>query len=134
MTEFNRRASDLKMHDIESMIAEENDPKQRSFLIILNSINNSLVANTSATSELSKNFSDHLKEFEAKVAADAKIMNEGRGMWKVAAWLIGVAQAVVLAGGMKLVSELGGIHEAADKIHAEQIADAIRIERLEKAK
>lgn len=131
---FNRRASDIKRHDIESMIAEENDPKQRSFLIILNSINNSLVANTQVTANLSKQFEDHLKTFEDKVAEDAELLNQGKGAWKVAAFVLGGMQAIVVSAAVYAANDIKAIHTA---IHEGQLTDArieARIERLESKK
>lgn len=136
MTEqaYNRRASDTKRHDIEAMIAEENDPKQRSFLIILNSINNSLVANTAVTANLSKQFEEHLQKFEDKVEEDEKLLNQGRGAWKVAAWVLGTMQAAVLAAAIYAANDIKAIHDA---LHEGQLADAriaARVERLEAKK
>lgn len=132
--EFNRRSSDVKRHDIESMIAEENDPKQRSFLIILNSINNSLVANTQATAGLSQKFEEHLTKFEQKVEEDAELLNQGKGAWKVAAWVLGGMQALVLAAAVYAANDIKAIHVA---IHEGQLTDArieARIDKLETKK
>ena len=45
-----------KLHpfDIEEMIAREDDPKARAYLIILSSLHHALVANTSATLEIKR--------------------------------------------------------------------------------
>ena len=79
MTHYKRRQSDSKVGDIEALIAEENDPKQRAFLIILNSINSSMVANTEATRDVADKLDSHLSAFETKAESDAKLLNQGRG-------------------------------------------------------
>lgn len=132
--EFNRRATDRKLLDIEAMIAAEDDPKQRSFLICLNSINASLMANTSATAQLASQFQEHIEAFEEKVVADEKIMNQGRGAWRVLAWVFGIAQAIVTSAIVYAASDLRDVHAA---IQAGQIVDAkmdARISTLEKSK
>jgi hypothetical protein len=124
----------MKRHDIEAMIAEENDPKQRSFLIILNSINNSLVANTQVTASLNNKFEEHLERFEQKVEEDAELLNQGKGAWKVAAWVLGAAQSVVIAAIVYAANDIKAIHTA---LHEGQLTDArieARIERLESKK
>ena len=131
---FARRATDSKRHDIEAMIAEENDPKQRAFLIILNSINHALMANTSATAGLSQKFDDHLTTFEQKVAADAEILNQGKGMWKVIAWGLGAAQAVVIALAVYAANDLKALHLAIQTGHDMDVRLESRIERIENAK
>lgn len=132
MTEqFNRRFTDSKRHDIEAMIAEENDPKQRAFLIILNSINHALMANTAATSGLSQKFDEHLTTFEKKVAEDAEILNQGKGMWKVIAWGLGAAQALVISLAIYAANDLKALHGELQKGHDIDVRLESRIERIE---
>lgn len=106
-----RRATDRKKHDIEAMIAAENDPKQRAFLIVLNSINQSLEANTVVTSHLSSKFDSHLTAFEEKVKADAELLNQGKGAWKVIAWVLGGAQALLIGLAGFAATDLSAIHK-----------------------
>jgi len=130
-TPFARRATDSKQHEIEEMIAEENDPKQRAFLIILNSINRALVANTSATAGLSQKFDDHLTKFEEKVEADAEILNQGKGMWRVIAYGLGAAQAVVIALAVYAANDLKALHDELQKGHDMDLRLESRIEHIE---
>lgn len=95
MTE-NRRATDRSAQEIENMILQEDDLKQRAFLIVLNSINNSLIANTETIREVSDKLEAHLEHFDTHTKAEEALMNKGRGMWKIAAWVIGVAQGAGL--------------------------------------
>lgn len=108
--ELNRRATDKRFHNIEKMIAEENDPRQRSFLIVLNSINNSLVANTKTISDVSDKLDAHLTAFEEKSAEDTALLNKWRGAWKVIAWALGLAQMGVLAAYVSITTDLKTIH------------------------
>lgn len=93
MTDPKRRSSDRRPSaDIEKMIMQEDDPKQRAFLIVLNSINNSLVANTETIREVSDKLETHLENFENHSRTEEAMVNKGRGAWRVTAWVIGVAQ------------------------------------------
>lgn len=96
MTEQKRRTSDYPSQEIDRLILQEDDPKQRAFLIVLNSINNSLIANTDTIREVSDKLEKHLEQFEQHTTKDSELINKGRGMWKVAAWVIGVAQVAGL--------------------------------------
>lgn len=97
-TQMGRRWSDGPgTLDISQMIANEDDPKQRAFLIVLHSINQALEANTSTVREISDKLEIHLEAFNEHTAEGEKMMNQGRGAWKIAAWVIGFAQ--VLATG-----------------------------------
>jgi len=131
---FARRSTDSKRHDIEAMIAAENDPKQRAFLIILNSINHALMANTSATAGLSQKFDEHLTKFEEKVEADAVILNQGKGMWRVIAWVLGAAQAIIMALAVYAANDLTAIHAALDRQHEDDVRMELRIKNLEEKK
>jgi hypothetical protein len=93
-----RRASDIRKLNIEDMIADENDPKQRAFLIVLNSINTSLVANTNTIREISSKLETHLTKFEERTKAEDALVNKGKGAWTILAWVLGVAQVIV--GGL----------------------------------
>jgi hypothetical protein len=124
MNHYKRRATENKVGDIEALIAEENDPKQRAFLIILNSINASMIANTGATLDVAEKLDNHLSAFEAKVEADAQLLNQGRGAWRVLAWVLGSAQLVILAVAGYAFSDL-------QKIHQELTSGAVTDARIE---
>jgi hypothetical protein len=128
-----RRSTDRhKGADIDALIAAEDDPKQRGFLIILNSINSSMVANTEATRDLAIQFDNHLSAFEKKAATDAELLNQGRGAWKILAWVFGGVQAGVLAAAVLLANDLKSIHQ---ELIGSSIANArieSRITALEK--
>lgn len=96
--------------DIEKMIMQENDPKQRAFLIVLNSINNSLIANTNTIREVSDKLESHLAHFEEHTKTEEALVNRGRGMWKIAAWVIGVAQIIGLGIWQQAKTDLSEIN------------------------
>jgi hypothetical protein len=124
MTSHSRRSTDNRVGDIEALISGENDPKQRAFLIILNSINASMVANTEATREVADKLDNHLSAFETKAEADAQILNQGRGAWRVLAWVLGTVQVSILAISGYVFSDL-------QKIHAELTQSNISDARLD---
>jgi hypothetical protein len=98
MSNLQRRASDSKKSaDIESMIALEDDSKTRALLIILNSINNSMVANTSMTREVAEKLDQHLSNYEDHVTTESALVNKGLGAWKVVGWLMGITQIIIIA-------------------------------------
>lgn len=102
---------------IEDMIAQENDPKQRSFLIVLNSINSALVANTATVKEIKESLDEHLEEYAVQTRNDAQLKDQGRGAWKILAWVLGCVQAALLTGGAALVADLREIHQAVTLLH-----------------
>lgn len=101
---------DVYAFDIEHLIASEEDPKQRVYLIVLNNLNNSLVANTETIRSVSAKLDTHLTNFESYTKDKDAMLNKGKGAWKVAAWVLGVAQ--IIAGGvwMNFKSELTDLH------------------------
>ena len=130
----NRRESDSRALNIEAMIAEENDPKQRAFLIVMNNINVSLVTNTSTIREISEKLDTHLTNFEAHTATEEALMNKGRGMWKILAWVLGAAQAIVIGLSLQVKADLFSLH---NEVETGKITDArieLRILSLEKTK
>lgn len=114
MTEHNRRSSDQHRLpiDIETMILQEDDPKQRAFLIVLNSINNSLVANTQTIRDVSERLDSHLTNFEQHAKEEEALLNKGRGMWKIAGGVIALAQLVGLGIWQNARIEIGDIHKS----------------------
>ncbi len=140
-TENNRRASDKLQTDIDLSIAAENDPRQRALLIILQSINRSLIANTRATQETAaelqkhgENFKSHLSNFEKHAVNEEAIMNKGKGAWWVLTIALTIAQSFVIYAWRDSKFELDAMKaeaRAASILHEKMSA---RIEFLEKAK
>lgn len=134
MTAYSRRSTDSRVGDIEALIAEENDPKQRAFLIILNSINASMMANTSATSQVAEKLDSHMSLFEKKAEADAKLLNQGRGAWRVLAWVLGTAQTVILGIAAYVFSDIQQVHTELNQIALTAAKTDARLGLLERNK
>lgn len=126
-------------HDIDVLISAENDPARRAVLIVLQSINRSLEANTIATKQtqgsvatLSTDFATHLKNFEVHAINEEAIMNKGKGAWRVMAYVLSVVQAVAIWGWIYSRNEIAGMKveaHAAELVHQKLQS---RIEQLEK--
>lgn len=134
MTAHSRRSTDSRVGDIEALIAEENDPKQRAFLIILNSINASMMANTSATSQVAEKLDSHMSLFEKKAEADAKLLNQGRGAWRVLAWVLGTAQTVILGIAAYVFADIQQVHTELNQITLTAAKTDARLGLLERIK
>ena len=130
MTGFSRRASD-RITDIDGMIADENDPRQRAFLIILNSINNSLQANTKMTKEVAGKLNDHLTVFALKSEEDAAMLNKGRGAWKVITVVYGLLQVIALASWGAVSMDLKDLHNKMLTVTIKEEQHELRLKSLE---
>jgi hypothetical protein len=129
--ETSRRKTD-SVTDISLMIANENDPKQRAFLIVLNSINMALEANTATVREISQKLEHLLDDFDTHVTEDERLVNQGRGAWKVVAWVIGIAQVMATGAWVTQRNEISDLTKA---VQAELILDTqmkVRVDVLEK--
>lgn len=124
-----RSTDDANSANIESMIAEENDPKSRALLIVLNSINNSMMANTAITREIGGKLDAHLTNYESHVAEQTAMANKGRGAWTVALWGLGLVQTAGIALGMQIKAEFNALREADIKINTELVQVHLREER-----
>ena len=109
--ETSRRKTD-SVTDISLMIANENDPKQRAFLIVLNSINLALEANTATVREISQKLEHLLDDFTNHVTEDERLVNQGRGAWKVVAWVIGIAQVMATGAWFTQRNEISDLNKA----------------------
>lgn len=129
--EASRRKTD-SVTDISLMIANENDPKQRAFLIVLNSINLALEANTATVREISQKLEHLLGDFNTHVTEDERLVNQGRGAWKVVTWVIGIAQVMATGAFFTQRNEIADLTKASQ---AELISDVqvkARVDVLEK--
>ena len=129
----NRRATDKLPLDIDQLIMQEDDPKQRSFLIVLNSINNSLIANTETIKDVSEKLDAHLTSYENHVEQEDALLNRGRGAWKVMAWVISGVQVIGLGIWAMAREEIKEIHvmlQAEQKQLAQLESRVLFVERL----
>lgn len=107
--------------DIEAMIMAEDEPKQRTFLIVMNNINMSLLSNTKAVTDLRSEFSDHKEIFQKHATQEERIFNQGKGMWRVISVVIAVVQVIFGYGWMEMTTHLKSIDNS---IMSGQMADA----------
>ena len=119
--EYNRRSSDNRILNIEEMIAAEDDAKSRAMLIVLNSINLSLVANAHTVREISHKLEAHLESFQVHAESEEALLNKGKGMWKVTAWILGASQALVVSLSISVFNHFAAIDRAITEL---QIVDA----------
>ena len=110
---------EIENSKIEKLIAQENDPEKRVFLLVLQQIKNSLVANTSLTQDVSEKLDSHIKTFTTHVADTAKMVNTGKGMWKIVAILGGVLQVIFIWIFSTVLDEFKVIHENAAHVTLE---------------
>jgi hypothetical protein len=101
VAEFNKkRATDniagnqLKILDL---IEQENDPKDRAFLIVLQQINASLIANTTTINDIAEKLDTHLTAYESHARREQELIDTGKGMWRVGAWILGIVQTIAIA-------------------------------------
>lgn len=129
----NRRATDKLPLDIDQLIMQEDDPKQRTFLIVLNSINNSLIANTETIKDVSEKLDAHLTSYENHVEQEDALLNRGRGAWKVMAWVISGVQVIGLGIWAMAREEIKEIHvmlQAEQKQLAQLESRVLFVERV----
>jgi len=129
----NHRATDKLPLDIDQLIMQEDDPKQRSFLIVLNSINNSLIANTETIKDVSEKLDAHLTNYENHVEQEDALLNKGRGAWKVMAWVISGVQVIGLGIWAMAREEIKEIHvmmQAEQKQLAQLESRVLFVERV----
>lgn len=114
--------------DLKQLIAQENDPKMRVLLMLVNNSNDNLAANTvaveaniSAINELANRLDGHLLTFEQRALRDDEIRNQGKGAWRILAWVLGLAQAVgayVWVGTKAEIKELHLANVSSQKVEA----------------
>lgn len=129
----NRRATDKLPLDIDQLIMQEDDPKQRAFLIVLNSINNSLIANTETIKDVSEKLDAHLTSYENHVEQEDALLNRGRGAWRVMAWVISGVQVIALGIWAMAREEIKEIHvmlQAEQKQLAQLESRVLFVERV----
>lgn len=118
--------------DIEQMILQEADQKQRAFLIVLHAINTNLIANTKTIREVSVKLEEHLEQFEAHTAQENALVNKGRGVWKVLAWVIGGAQVIGLGIWNEARTEIKDINTSVKNTQSQLMQIEARVLFVEK--
>lgn len=114
-----RRESDRVLMEIEDMIIKEDDPHQRAFLVVLNSINISLVANTRTVTDIGCKLEAHLINFESHTKNEEALMNKGRGAWNILAWVLSIAQIAVIGAYANMTNEISSL---ASQVHSHMVS------------
>jgi hypothetical protein len=117
--------------DIVDLIAAENDPSQRAVLIVLNSINTSLQASAGLIKDVSVKLEGHLVRYDDRTLADDALLNKGKGVWHVVAWVLGVAQAIAVVMFVQVRADLAEIHKLSVASQITDTAQQARITALE---
>lgn len=104
---------------IEDLLRDEQDARQRAYLLMLNSINQTLIANTEMHRNMAqkldghlRQFEVHLKNFEGHAQADEALLNKGRGLWIAIAWILGTAQVVVLSVWLGMTNDIQALRNS----------------------
>ncbi len=88
-----RRSVDPIQTQIEDLILEAKEPKDKALLLILNKMASSLDANTDLTRSLSKELKSHTDRFELHEKKELSLLNRGRGIVLASIFFLGVVQA-----------------------------------------
>lgn len=131
ISDFNEMEDNRHQAEIEQLIAEEEDPKKRLHLIVLNRINLSLVANTNTVKSVSEKLESHLENFEKKTREQDELVNKSKGAWKVMIYVLGFLQIVGIGMWTTVSDDLKFLHKSLAEIATEQAHRAERIRFLE---
>jgi hypothetical protein len=124
---YMRRHDDGGKIEIDDLIKQENDPKTRAILLVLQNINISLMANTQAVNDTDTQLKAHMSAVAQRTEENNALLNKGRGMWNV----ISVCLAIVQAG---LVYFMGMYLADIKSLHIDDLALDKRVLILEHAK
>jgi len=124
---FMRRHDDGGRIEIDDLIKQENDPKTRAILLVLQNINISLMANTQAVNDTDTQLKAHMSAVAKRTEENNALLNKGRGMWNV----ISVCLAIVQAG---LVYFMGMYLTDIKSLHIDDLELDKRLIVLEHAK
>lgn len=124
---FMRRHDDGDKIEIDDLIKQENDPKARAILLVLQNINISLMANTQAVNDTDTQLKRHMVEVAKRTEENNALLNKGRGMWNV----ISICLAIVQAG---LVYFMGMYIADIKSLHVDDLALDKRVLILEQRK
>ena len=128
----NRRTTDNQSLDINQLIADESDPKQRAFLIVLHNINLSLEANTNTVRDIGDRLEEHITKFTDHTNNEQVLMAQGKGAWRVMAWVLGIAQIMVISLWSTVKSDLSSLNARDQQYEVGHVQLMNRVDILEK--
>ena len=106
------RASDMHEFDeIGELIKQENDPKTRAILMVLQSINISLKENTKAVSDTDVELKALASDYRTRTAESEAMVNRGKGMWYILSAVLVVVQVVLVKLMFQSINEVKELHQ-----------------------
>ena len=110
MVEYNRRYDDGGKTEIDDLIKNENDPKTRAILLVLQNINVSLMANTEAVNDTDRQLKQHMTAVAKNAEENNALLNKGRGMWNVISICLAVVQAGLVYFMSMYLADIKSLH------------------------
>jgi hypothetical protein len=142
MPEFTRRSTDttqIHQSEIDELILQEDDKRQRAYLVLLNNINQSLIANTSLTQQNTMMLQDHIEDYqdhkdsyERHTQSEALMVSEIKGAKRVLVYVFGAIQMIVVASVGWLITDLKDVHAHLAAVTVSDTATEIRMSELER--
>lgn len=112
---------DIAQHEIDALIKDEQDPRNRAMLLVLSKIATTLTDNTRMTREIDTRLAQHLTRYERRAEEDAEIQSRALGAWRVIAWLLGIAQLLAFGSAGWVAGEIKDLHKT-DYLISERVA------------
>ena len=110
MVEYNRRHDDGGKTEIDELIKQENDPKTRAILLVLQNINVSLMANTEAVNDTDRQLKQHMVEVQKRTEESNALLNKGRGMWNIISLVLAAVQMALVYFMSMYLSDIKSLH------------------------
>ena len=111
MAEHSRRHDDGGKTEIDELIKQENDPKTRAILLVLQNINVSLMANTEAVNDTDKQLKAHMVEVAKRTDESNALLNKGRGMWNIISLVLAAVQVALVYFMSMYLADIKGLHQ-----------------------
>lgn len=112
---LNRRIGDLNEDQIEGMIADEEDKKIRSILLVAQNLISALVALTSFVQDADARFTQHKDEYDRKSERDTKIIIQAQTIYKGATILLLLVQGSMLSLGIYAYQAFEKVQERTER-------------------
>ena len=110
MAEHSRRHDDGGKTEIDELIKQENDPKTRAILLVLQNINVSLMANTEAVNDTDRQLKQHMVEVAKRTDESNALLNKGRGMWNIISLVLAAVQVALVYFMSMYLSDIKSLH------------------------
>ena len=100
---------------IDDLILATDNPSDKAMLLVLNKIATSLDENTQLTRTLTCDLQAHTKAFQEHEKTEMALINQGRGMVRVALLALAFFQAVFAGYGAKHLADMDLLAQQAEK-------------------